>query len=58
LLRADRFDNFMADRQGQLLSLIEQATGKVAYAGGYQDEGEDIDVHESNLEAEYTIAAE
>jgi hypothetical protein len=58
LLRADRFDNFMVDRQRQLLSLIEQATGKVAYAGSYQDEGEDVDVDESNLEAEYTIAAE
>jgi hypothetical protein len=58
LLRADRFDEFMADRQRQLLALIEQATGKVAYAGGYPEEGEDVDVDEDNLEAEYTIAAE
>ncbi|WP_315743481.1 GmrSD restriction endonuclease domain-containing protein [Bradyrhizobium sp. SZCCHNR1075] len=56
LLRADRFEDFMADRQGQLLTLIEQATGKVAYAGGYPDEG--VDVDEDDPGAEYTIAAE
>jgi hypothetical protein len=58
LLRADRFDDFMADRQKQLLGLIESATGRVAYAGSYPEEGEDVDVDEDNLEAEYTIAAE
>jgi hypothetical protein len=58
LLRADRFDDFMADRQRQLLSLIEQATGKVAYAGSYPEEGEDVEVDEESLEAEYTMAAE
>jgi hypothetical protein len=58
LLRADRFDDFMADRQRQLLSLIEQATGKVAYAGSYPEEGEDVEVDEASLEAEYTMAAE
>jgi hypothetical protein len=58
LLRADRFDDFMADRQRQLLSLIEQATGKVAYAGSYPEEGEDVEVDEDSPEAEYTIAAE
>jgi hypothetical protein len=58
LLRANRFDDFMADRQRQLLSLIEQATGKVAYAGSYPEEGEDVEGDEDSLEAEYTIAAE
>jgi hypothetical protein len=58
LLRANRFDDFMADRQKQLLSLIEKATGKAAYAGGYPDEGEDVEVDEDSPEAEYTMAAE
>jgi hypothetical protein len=58
LLRADRLDDFMADRQRQLLSLIEQATGKVAYAGSYPEEGEDVEVDEDSPEAEYTMAAE
>src|SRR5712692_707914 len=30
LLRTDRFDDFMTDRQKRLLALIEQATGKAA----------------------------
>ncbi|WP_181770183.1 DUF262 domain-containing protein [Bradyrhizobium sp. UNPF46] len=56
LLRADRFDEFLADRQRRLLSLIEQATGKEAYSGTEAEEGEDVDVNEDNLEAEYTVA--
>jgi hypothetical protein len=57
LLRADRFDDFMADRQRQLLSLIEQATGKAAYVGTVQEEGEDLEADEDTIEAELTIAA-
>lgn len=56
LLRADNFEEFMRDRQRRLLSLIEQATGKEAYSGTETEEGEDVDVNEDNLEAEYTIA--
>jgi hypothetical protein len=41
LLRADSFDAFMVDRQKRLLALIEQTTGKAAYAGNVQEEGED-----------------
>jgi hypothetical protein len=57
LLRADRFDDFMEDRQKQLLSLIEQATGKAAYVGTVQEEGEDVEADEDTVEAELTIAA-
>lgn len=42
-LRADAFENFMADRQRRLLRLIETATGKTAYAGNDPEEGEEID---------------
>jgi hypothetical protein len=58
LLRADRFDDFMEDRQKQLLSLIEQATGKAAYTGTAPEEGEDVESDEDTAEAELTIAAE
>jgi hypothetical protein len=57
LLRADRFDDFMEDRQKQLLSLIEQATGKAAYVGTVQEEGEDVEADEDTVEAKLTIAA-
>ena len=57
LLRADSFEAFMEDRQKQLLALIEQATGKVAYAGSVQEEGEDVEADEDTVEAELTIAA-
>jgi len=39
LLRSDKFEAFMVDRQKQLLGLIEQATGKAAYTGSVQEEG-------------------
>ena len=42
-LRADDFELFMADRQRRLLTLIEAATGKRAYVGDVEDEGEDVD---------------
>jgi hypothetical protein len=57
LLRADKFDAFMQDRQAGLLSLIEQATGKPAYAGTVQEEGENVEKDEDATEAELTIAA-
>ncbi|MDP1761675.1 MAG: hypothetical protein Q8L43_05575, partial [Deltaproteobacteria bacterium] len=57
LLRSDNFDAFMADRQKRLLALIEQATGKVAYTGDVQEEGEDFEADEDNVEAKMTIAA-
>jgi hypothetical protein len=57
LLRADRFDAFMADRQKRLLALIEQATGKTAHVGDFQEEGFDVEADEDTIEAEHTISA-
>ena len=57
LLRADNFDDFMSDRQKRLLALIEQATGKPAYVGAVEEEGEDVEGDEDAVEAELTIAA-
>jgi hypothetical protein len=55
LLRADQFESFMKDRQKRLLNLIEQATGKSAYLGDSQEEGENVELDENVLEAELTI---
>ncbi len=56
LLRADAFDDFLADRQKRLLVLIEEATGKPAFSGGGQEEGEDVELDEEGSdEAELTI---
>ena len=49
MLRRDDFDSFMADRQKRLLALIEQATGKAAYMGDVQDEGEEVVDNEENI---------
>ena len=57
ILRADDFAAFMADRQKQLLALIELATGKAAYNGSAQEEGEEIEGDEDTVEATLTIAA-
>jgi hypothetical protein len=57
LLRADKFEAFMGDRQKRLLALIEQATGKVAFIGAVQEEGEDVEADEDTAEAALTIAA-
>jgi hypothetical protein len=57
LLRVDNFDAFMVDRQKRLLALIEEATGKAAYTGNVQEEGEDVEADEDTVEAELTIAA-
>ncbi len=56
LLRTNAFDAFMADRQKQLLRLIEEATGKAAYTGDVQEEGEDVEADEDTVEAELTIS--
>jgi len=56
LLRVDSFDKFIVDRQKKLLSLIERATGRVAYTGDVQEEGEDVETDEDTTEAEHTIA--
>lgn len=54
LMRQDGFDAFMMDRQKQLLRLIEQATGKTAFAG--EDDEDGVDADEDAMEAEMTIA--
>jgi hypothetical protein len=55
LLRADNFHEFMADRQKQLLSLIERATGKTPYGGSVEEEG--IDVDGDAIEAAMAVSA-
>ena len=57
LLRADSFEAFMADRQVKLLALIERATGKSAYTGTAQEEGEDVENDDDTAEAELTMAS-
>lgn len=46
----------MVDRQKRLLALIEQATGRAAYLGDVQEEGDDVEADEDTIEAELTIA--
>jgi hypothetical protein len=58
LLRADKFEAFMEDRQQRLLALIEQAMGKSVYTGDVAEEGEDVEAGEDAAEIELTIAAE
>ena len=57
LLRSNQFDSFMVDRQKQLLALIEQATGKAAYVGSVQEEGEENEADEDTVEAALTISS-
>jgi len=57
LLHSNSFDAFMVDRQKRLLALIEQATGKAAYVGSVQEEGDDVEGDEDMVEAELTIPA-
>jgi hypothetical protein len=54
LLRADKFLEFMEDRQKRMLQLIEKATGKVAYTGDPPEEGEGVEGDEDTVEAELT----
>lgn len=49
ILRRNDFEAFMADRQKRLLRLIERATGKVAYMGDFQEEGEDMENGEDEI---------
>jgi hypothetical protein len=56
LVRTDSFEAFMADRQKQLLALIEKAMGKAAYNGDQAEEGEDLEANEDTLEADLTIS--
>ncbi len=55
LLRTDKFEPFMADRQKRLLALIEAATGKTAFTGDSPEEGVDVGGDEDSVEAELTI---
>lgn len=57
LLRNDSFDLFMADRQKRLLALIEQATGKAAFAGEAEEEGVEVEADDDAVEADMTITA-
>jgi hypothetical protein len=43
LLRADKFESFMTDRQERLLRMIEQATGQKVYRGQASDDDGDTD---------------
>jgi len=57
ILRSDDFDTFMADRQRQLLRLIEQATGKTAYTGEIPEEGVDVEGDADMVEADMVITS-
>jgi hypothetical protein len=56
LLRSNRFEEFMADRQKRLLALIETATGKAAYSGPDEEEGQDVEDDDDTVEAGFTLA--
>jgi hypothetical protein len=49
LLRADRFEDVMMDRQKKPLALIEQATGKAAYVDNVPEEGENLEADEDTV---------
>ena len=55
LAYGDHFEAFLADRQKRLLALIEQAIGKMAYAGDTPDEGIDAEADQDAVEADMTI---
>lgn len=57
ILRSDDFDTFMVDRQRQLLRLIEQATGKIAYTGEIPEEGMDVEGDADMVEADMVITS-
>ena len=57
LLRADKFEALMEDRQRRLLGLIEHAMGKVAYSGNVPEEGEDTETIEDDAEAALLLPA-
>jgi hypothetical protein len=51
LLRNDKFEEFMADRQHRLLGMVEQAMGKSAYVGNAREAGEDVEDDQDSREA-------
>lgn len=55
LLRGDKFEAFMVDRQQRLLTLIEQAMGKTAYSGNASADGDDAETIEDDSEATFTL---
>ena len=57
LLRGNKFEAFMEDRQRNLLSLIEEAMGKSAYTGDVAEEGIDVESDEAAVESDRTMAA-
>ena len=57
LLRSDKFEEFMIDRQKKLLALIEKATGKTAYTGGVPEEGVDAEIEETGDGGDFSAAA-
>jgi len=57
LVRGDSFELFMVDRQKRLLALIEQATGKAAYAGDAGEEGVEVEADDDTVEADMTIGS-
>lgn len=57
LLRADDFDDFLRDRQKQLLALIERATGQSVYRGDAPEEGQEAENDDETAEAQLTMAA-
>jgi hypothetical protein len=57
LLRSDKFEDFMIDRQKRLLTLIEHAMGKEAYSGTASEEGEDLYSDDEEIEPELLVAA-
>ena len=56
LLRSNQFEEFMDDRQKRLLALIETATGKTAYTGPGEEEGQDVEDDDDTIEAGFTLA--
>jgi hypothetical protein len=57
LLRADKFAEFMKDRQKRLLALIEKATGRAPYIGPGEEEGATAEEDEDAAEGELTMGA-
>lgn len=57
LLRGDKFEAFMIDRQNRLLALIEKAMGKSAYVETTGDETETAEADLDMVEAQMTAAA-
>lgn len=57
LAHTDNFESFMVHRQRRLLALIEQATGKAAYAGEGEDDGVDAESDDDAVEADMTQAS-